>query len=235
MIPTLYPIFQHWSKTGSVYIISDTHFGDPDREYMGYNITEEEQIKILKKTIHKTDTLIHLGDVGDPSYFKDFSCYKVLIMGNHDQSKTKFEQKFTIIDLDYLTDEEIHLKEKTKEIDYWSFDFHRPFKRGYKTNNLFNEIYTGPLWIAEKLILSHEPIQIGLSTSPYYIAYNIHGHDHSKQELKDSVHLNLAQNVYGYEPLNLKKFIEKGYLKNISSIHRATIDYQTEMKNGRKN
>ena len=38
MIPTLYPIFQHWSKTGSVYIISDTHFGDPDREYMGYNI-----------------------------------------------------------------------------------------------------------------------------------------------------------------------------------------------------
>ena len=230
MIPTLYPIFQHWSKNGSVYIISDTHFGDPDREYMGYNITEEEQIKILKKTVHKQDTLVHLGDVGDPSYFKDFPCYKVLIMGNHDQSKTKFEQKDAIIDLDNLTDEEIKLKERKKEIDYWSYEFHRPFKRGYKSNNLFNEIYTGPLWIAEKLVLSHEPIRIELSTSMDYIVYNIHGHDHSKQELRDLVHLNLAQNIYGYEPLNLKKFIEEGYLKYIPSIHRATIDHQTKRK-----
>lgn len=233
MINSLYNIFQHWSKTGSVYIISDTHFGDSDREYMGYNITEEEQIKILKKTIHRQDTLIHLGDVGNPTYFKDFPCYKVLIMGNHDQSKTKFKEKCTTIDLDDLNDEEIRLKEKNKEIDYWSFDFYRPFKRGYKSNNLFNEIYTGPLWIAEKLVLSHEPLNLQISIVSTPIAFNIHGHDHSQIEICDNFHLNLAQNVYGYEPLNLKKWIEKGYLKNILSVHRTTINYQTEKKNER--
>ena len=237
MIPALYPIFQHWSKTGSVYIISDTHFGDPDREYMGYNITEEEQIKILKKTVHKQDTLIHLGDVGDPSYFKDFPCYKVLIMGNHDQSKTKFEQKDAIIDLDNLTDEEIKLKERKKEIDYWSYEFHRPFKRGYKSNNLFDEIYTGPLMIAEKIILSHEPLYIDVAYSQGPIAFNIHGHIHIpyRDNNDHPYHLNLTQNVYGYEPLNLKKWIERGRLKHIKDIHRATIDDATEKKNGRKN
>ena len=232
MIDSLYSIFQHWSKTGSVYIISDTHFEDSDREFMGYNITEEEQIKILKKIVHKQDTLIHLGDVGDPSYFKDFQCYKVLIMGNHDQSKTKFEQKYTEIDLDNLNDEEIKLKERKHEIDYWSYEFHSPFKRGYKSNNLFNEVYDGPLWISQKLVLSHEPLSICFDTTNAPIAFNIHGHDHSGKYY-DDCHLNICQNVFGYEPLNLKSFIKKGFLSSIPSIHRATINYQREKKDER--
>ena len=28
MIKSLYKIFQHWSKNGSVYLYSDPHFGD---------------------------------------------------------------------------------------------------------------------------------------------------------------------------------------------------------------
>ena len=54
-------------------------------------------------------------------------------------------------------------------------------KGAYK--NYFDEIYTGPLFIAEKILLSHEPVY-GL---PWCL--NIHGHDHNdmepyKEELK---------------------------------------------------
>ena len=70
MIETLYKQFQYWSDGGSVSLISDPHFDDADREFMGYDITEEEQINILKKRCHKTDTLICLGDCGNTEYFK---------------------------------------------------------------------------------------------------------------------------------------------------------------------
>ena len=34
MILTLYKPFRHWSEGGSVYILSDTHFGDSDCKLM---------------------------------------------------------------------------------------------------------------------------------------------------------------------------------------------------------
>ena len=40
----------------------------------------------------------------------------------------------------------------------------------------FDEIYTGPLFIAEKILLSHEPVY-GL---PWCL--DIHGHDHNNVE-----------------------------------------------------
>jgi hypothetical protein len=43
-------------------------------------------------------------------------------------------------------------------------------------NGLFNEIYTGPLFIADKILLSHEPVH-GLTW-----CLNIHGHDHNNVE-----------------------------------------------------
>lgn len=229
MIETLYPIFQHWSTTGSVYIISDTHFNDPDRKTMKYDITNQEQLDIIKKYVHKQDTLIHLGDVGDLDFISQIKCYKVLIMGNHDGSENKYMQKNTIIDLENISDKEI-LKMKAKgEIDSVTYEFHSPFVRGYKSNNLFNEIYTGPIWIAKKLVLSHEPLNITLDANNKPIAFNIHGHAHNKN-INDDYHLNLCPNIYGYIPLNLKKFIKEGFLKNINSIHREAINYQIERK-----
>ena len=48
MINSLYPIFQHWSEQGSVYVISDTHFEDADCKLMDSDwITPEEQVKIV--------------------------------------------------------------------------------------------------------------------------------------------------------------------------------------------
>ena len=174
MIKTLYKCFQHWSEKGSVWIISDTHFDDDDCKLMDKNwITPEEHIKNLS-FLTKNDTLIHLGDVGNPEYFTKLKCHKVLIMGNHDCSSEKFK-------------------------------------------NYFDEIYTGALIIAEKIILSHEPLDINW-------AFNIHGHNHNKNEKNDIFHLNLASNVVDYKPANLNEIIKKGYLKSIKSIHRITID-----------
>ncbi len=84
----------------------------------------------------------------------------------------------------------------------------------------FDEVYKGPLFIADKILLSHEPVY-GL---PWCL--NIHGHDHNNVEAyKDGCkHINLAANVCDYRPINLGKIIKEGILSDIDSIHRMTID-----------
>ncbi len=80
------------------YIISDTHFGDPNiifYENRPFNSVKEMNETIIKnwnKTIAKEDIVFFLGDVavGYNSYLlkeliKDLSGYKILIMGNHDK------------------------------------------------------------------------------------------------------------------------------------------------------
>ena len=90
----------------------------------------------------------------------------------------------------------------------------------------FDEIYTGPLFVAEKILLSHEPVY-GLSW-----CLNIHGHDHNNVEVykEGCKHINLAANVCGYTPLNLGKIIKEGVLADIPSIHRVTIDRRMEVQ-----
>ena len=98
-------------------------------------------------------------------------------------------------------------------------------RRGEYTG-LFDEIYAGPLFIADKILLSHEPVY-GL---PWCL--NIHGHDHSNMEMykEGCKHLNFAANVCGYTPVNLGKLIKDGILSDIDSIHRITIDHAVEKK-----
>lgn len=97
-------------------------------------------------------------------------------------------------------------------------------KGAYK--KMFDEVYSGPLFIADKILLSHEPVY-GL---PWCL--NIHGHDHNNVEpyKEGCKHLNLAANVCGYRPVNLGKLIKDGILADIPSIHRMTIDRATERK-----
>lgn len=186
MIKSLYPCFQHWSELGAVYLVSDTHFKDTDRDYMGYFISNEDQWYILNDTCHRFDTLVHLGDVGDLSYIKRLKCHKVLIMGNHDQSIEKMEE-------------------------------------------IFDEVYSGPLWISQKLVLSHEPVCAEEMNWGMPIAINIHGHEHNGIK-HDEYHLNIAQNVYGYIPLNLNQFIKSGYLKRVKDIHTLVKEYAIAQK-----
>lgn len=95
-----------------------------------------------------------------------------------------------------------------------------------KTNyeDAFDEIYEGALIVGEKLILSHEPVEI-----PWL--FNIHGHDHAGAVRKG--HLNVCSDVIGYKPVNLNAFLKSGPMANIQSIHRITIDKATEKKKKR--
>ena len=86
---------------------------------------------------------------------------------------------------------------------------------------VFNEIYTGALIVGEKLILSHEPVDI-----PWL--YNIHGHDHAGTERPN--HLNVCSDVIGYKPINFNQFLKSGHMSKIQTIHRATIDNATKRK-----
>ena len=89
---------------------------------------------------------------------------------------------------------------------------------------VFDEVYTGALIIGEKLILSHEPVDI-----PW--AFNIHGHDHAGAKRKG--HLNVCADVIGYIPINFNQFLKSGASSKIQTIHRETIDKATERKKKR--
>lgn len=51
---------------GSVYIMSDLHFGDTDCKYVDPDwITPEEQLRIIDEVAGKNDCFIYLGDVSE--------------------------------------------------------------------------------------------------------------------------------------------------------------------------
>ena len=88
---------------------------------------------------------------------------------------------------------------------------------------VFDEVYTGPVIIAEKLILSHEPIDF-----PY--AANIHGHDHSNRGFKDGLHINCCAEHINLTPICLSHIVKSGLLKNTINIHREAIDKAKDHK-----
>lgn len=184
MIPSLYEKFKDYSKTGSVYIISDTHFDDEDCKLMNPDwIPPQEHIDKINQIVFKGDTLIHLGDVGNPKWLDKIKCKnRILIKGNHDSGSKNYEK-------------------------------------------YFKEIYEGPLFISDKILLSHEPV-IGLK-----FCVNIHGHCHNGEMVYTDdflgKHINLASDVVNFELFNLGKEIKKGLLSDIDSIHRLTIDRAT--------
>ena len=93
---------------------------------------------------------------------------------------------------------------------------------------VFDEVYAGALIVGEKLILSHEPIDV-----PW--AFNIHGHTHSGEPMSDNRHFNVCGEARKcYEPVNLNQFMKAGFMSNIQTIHRSTIDLATKRKKKRK-
>lgn len=179
MIQCLYDCFKHWCKSGSVYILSDTHFEDYDCKLMDKNwIAPQEQVDLINKIVYPSDTFVCLGDCGNPKWFNQIRAnLKVLITGNHDVGSTTYKK-------------------------------------------YFDEIYKGPVFISDKILLSHEPIDLKF-------CLNIHGHDHTGTKVysrNGCEHINVAANVCDYEPINLGKIIKEGALSKIDSIHRITID-----------
>ncbi len=95
-----------------------------------------------------------------------------------------------------------------------------------KYKEVFNEVYEGALIIGEKIILSHEPVNI-----PW--AFNFHGHNHSGKAHPDKMHMNVCADVLGYVPAHLNSLLHGGIAKHVYTIHRETIDGATERKRKR--
>lgn len=234
MIPGLYEPFQKWAKKGSVWLISDPHFDDKDTCIINSNWpTSIEYVTRLNRMITKNDTLICLGDCGKLNWIAMIRAgYKVLIKGNHDDKGNSTYSR--MIQHDILDKEHYSKKDALnimaekypgcKLTIAEAYDFHAPFERWNITidNGLFDEVYDGPLFISDRILLSHEPIN-GLS-----FCTNIHGHCHNFHydytDIQGGRHLNIAADVVGWQPIELKKLIRAGLISKIPDIHRITID-----------
>lgn len=235
-IAGLYPFTSRWHEHGTLWIYSDPHFDDKDLEKVFPNRPlAEEHIKLINSKVGKNDTLILLGDVGNIERIKSLKGYKILIQGNHDCGRTAYERRKESLKFDkdqYSREEALQAAKSAYPGCSFSIEekydvCHAPFIYWHVIvdNRLFDEVYEGPLMISEKLILSHEPLDV-----PW--AFNIHGHDHSGA--KRINHLNVCSDVINYSPINMNQFMKSGALRNIQSIHRSTIDKATEKKKTKK-
>ena len=229
-IAGLYKMFDHWHKEGTLYIYSDPHFDDAELAAgLPNRPSAEEQVKMINSKVGKKDTIIFLGDIGNVEWIKKIRGYKVLIMGNHDAGRTNYERVIAHERFEFdrceegVRDAMARLYPDCKYSVEEGYGFHAPFEwwDAYADNQLFDEVFEGPVMLGEKLILSHEPVDI-----PW--AFNIHGHDHAGAKRKN--HLNVCADVIGYMPVNMNQFMKSGALSHIETIHRETIDKATVRK-----
>ena len=99
-----------------------------------------------------------------------------------------------------------------------------------KYKEVFDEVYTGPIQIGEKLILSHEPLECDW-------AFNLHGHIHSFTHKDDARHMCICPEVTKqFEPINFNQLMKSGFMSKIETQHRKTINAATKRakKRGKK-
>lgn len=239
-IPGIYDIFnQEFIKYNNVWLFSDPHFGDTELE-QAYpeRPTAKELVKHINSKAGKRDLIIFLGDIGDLSYVQQLRADKWLVMGNHDQGASIYQHTYWYknFDADNGWTEESATEAMSKlhpDCVYSSWQeydvCHAPFVywRVCADNKLFDKVFQGPIMLGEKLILSHEPVPL------LTWARNIHGHVHSRKAT-DKYHFNICSDAYDYKLFNLNKEIREGFLSNITSLHRLTIDEATTRKEKKK-
>ena len=217
----LYKPFEHWYHGGTIWLISDTHFDDPDSFAMNPNwLVSEEYVKVINSFVSKNDTLIHLGDVGNVEWVSKLKGYKVLLLGNHDKGVTNYMKKYSVVDRGKVICDNL-LPDDSEEVlhEYLAEHVHGEVVKPIITNNgLFDEVYDGSLFINDKILLSHEPVDI-----PF--GMNIHGHVHlgeqSIYKTSDWVKINVCSDVRNWKPVRLDKII--GEFK-VTTLHRQTVD-----------
>lgn len=232
MVIGLYDIFNERWGAQTIWLYSDPHFGETEEESgLAHKPIDAEQIRRINSKVGRKDTIIFLGDIGDPSWLKDIRGYKVLITGNHDAGMSNYQRYVTqkIFDSDKYTKADVYAEMKHDYPDCSidiekSYDFHMPFTKWVATmdNQLCDEVYNGPLIVGPKLILSHEPIEIdGM--------FNIHGHIHALTSPTDK-DLNVCSMNINYTPINLNQLMKRGLTSKVNSIHRITINNATARK-----
>jgi len=230
MISILYDTFKKWSAKGSVYIISDPHFSDAEsfefRKASGklpeeVNSTEDLDnyiIRNINSVVGKNDTLICLGDVGNIECVAKLKAgYKVLLLGNHDKGADNYKR--AAVD---ITNLKVDLAKSVKLPKELFMGEHELDKHVIFDNKLFDEVYSGPLMISDKVILSHEPI----IPCPDYLV-NLCGHVHAKDHefvVDKHKYYNFCAEAIDYRPVSLGNLIKNGLLSKVKDIHRVTVD-----------
>lgn len=110
-----------------------------------------------------------------------------------------------------------------------SYNIHAPFMTwsAYYDNKLFDEVYDGFIVINNRVVLSHEPVNIPCT-------YNIHGHTHNEWQWFYKDHCSLCAEHIDYTPINLCHLLGDGTLSNITNIHRLTIDNAVSRKQSKE-
>jgi len=222
MYKSLYDSFAHWFDRGQVYFYSDPHFSDEEMKYLRKDyIGDDEQVRRINSKIGKYDTIVILGDIGNTDWVRLIRGRKILVMGNHDSGASNYKREITTYTPEQYAELPAEIQKRCKSYP------NKAYGTIYEYDNkLFDEVYEGPVFIADKILLSHEPVNF-----PY--ALNIHGHDHSEWSKSDELHWNMCAEHIDYTPVCLKTIIESGVLKKIDSIHRVTIDEATKKKKNR--
>mgnify|MGYP002622685858 CR=1 FL=1 len=229
----LYESFEHWYYDGTIYVYSDPHFSDSDQKLMDpLWPSDEEQVKMINMNLGKNDTIIFLGDIGDTSFIQKIKGYKVLIMGNHDKGASNYKKMYTSYlksDPDNILFESQDVYEvEAFNIEYFINEYTNDMIT-YKCNDLFDEVYEGPVMINDHILLSHEPVDMGFGI-------NIHGHDHSGTPLAkmlngSTIQINVCSNIVGYKKQRLDNLVNGLHYVD---IHRKTIDNATIRKSKKK-
>jgi len=175
--------------------------GNHDKGVNNYKrVTDCEKVAMLKYLNGKTpnDLAVELSEEEQDAYYD----------GAWNRAFEEYKNKLNFVSLGHFINHEFH-----SPFMFWVACY---------DNKLFDEIYDGPLFIADRILLSHEPI-FGLED----FCVNIHGHCHNGQHRYEG-HINLAADVVHYQPFNLGKAIKDGILSGVPNYHRNTIDLATE-------
>lgn len=231
---------QFFSRVDDVFAVSDTHFGDQElRDGTPARMTDDEMVAAINKVCGKASALVHLGDVGDLSYVQKLRAkVKILVLGNHDGAAANYKRDRKVISLDrdkYSREEAIQYACDsypgyviTSIEEAWHPTL-APFERWVigLDNKLFDYVFEGPVFLGEKLVLSHEPIPM------ITYAMNLHGHIHAAKRPDGNLyHYNINWDVIK-QPYHLSAALKKGLLSKITTLHRQTIDYATKRKEKR--
>lgn len=232
-IPGVYNIFnKEFEKYATIYLISDTHFGEADlKEVFSNRPSDKELIKQINRIAGSKDLILCLGDVGDTSYLQKLRADCWVILGNHDGGASNYQRQVWVQKFDKAKWQRNEALDEMKRLYpncHYSIDEGHQFTSPFEyweikaDNKLAKQVFTGPVMISEKLILSHEPIP------SLTWAMNLHGHSHQGPVRQDSCHYNCALEVNDYMPISLNTLMKSGLTANIEPLHRQIIDSSTE-------
>lgn len=209
MIDSLYYPFRKWSENAAIWLYSDPHFGDFESYTFRGLITDKTkeeldkfQVDRINKFVNKNDTIIFLGDIGDPTPLKKIRGHKILITGNHDRGAAFYKEYFDEIYTGCLTisDRIILSHEPIEGCPPFLFNIH-----GHDHNGTDFKEYVFRACDA----VSSEKMAINALAAVKQYKLN---------------RFNVCAEWINYKPVALKDIINSGVLSNIPTIHRDYLD-----------